>query len=97
MSPIIVKKQSSLTLIVLMLTALMIAGSILSSPSDNVAFAKKDKQSIEQHNKQKQKAVCLTAGANSPISISCNNSASATNTNNGGNAKADESHFLLPF
>jgi len=88
MSSKIIKKQSSLTLIVLMLTTLMIAGSIFSSSSDNVVFAKKDKQSIGQFNEQKQKAVCLTAGANSPVSISCNNDARAENTNGGGNVKA---------
>ena len=92
MSSIITKRQLSLTLIVLVLTTIMIAGTIFSASSDdNVAFAKKHKtkQSIDQSNKQKQKAVCLSAGANSPISSSCNNSALAANANGGGNADAD--------
>src|SRR5919202_3399350 len=89
MSSIIIKRQFTLTLTVLMLTTLMVAGSIVSSQSDNIAFAKhKNKQNIGQSNEQKQKAVCLTAGANSPVSASCNNAASASNNNNGGNAAA---------
>jgi ribosomal protein L40E len=94
MSSIIIKRQSSLTLIVLVLTTLMIAGTIFSASSDdnNLVFAKKHKQSIGQSNKQHQKAVCLSAGANSPISASCNNSALAANANGGGNAAASSGH-----
>ncbi len=74
MSSIIIKRQLSLTLIVLVLTTVMVAGTIFSASSDTIVFAKKHKnnQKIGQSNEQKQKAVCLTAGANSPIK-SCNN------------------------
>jgi hypothetical protein len=93
MSSIITKKQFSLTLIVLVLTTFMVAGSIVSSSSDNIAFAKhKNGQHIGQNNEQKQKAVCLTAGANSPVSGSCNNQAAANNNNNGGNAASGSGH-----
>ncbi len=90
MSSIIIKRQLSLTLIILMLTTVMVAGTIFSASSDTIVFAKKHKnhQKIDQCNEQKQKAVCLTAGANSRISESCNNRADARNDNNGGNAAA---------
>ena len=43
MSSIIIKRQLSLTLIVLMLTTVMVAGTIFSSSSDTIVFAKKHK------------------------------------------------------
>src|SRR4051795_2502445 len=94
MSSIIIKRQLSLTLIVLVLTTVMVAGTIFSASSDTIVFAKKHKhnQKIGQSNEQKQKAVCLTAGANSPISTSCNNSSVSANSNNGGNAAALGGH-----
>ena len=94
MSSIIIKRQLSLTLIVLVLTTVMVAGTIFSASSDTIVFAKKHKnnQKIHQSNEQKQKSVCLTAGANSPISTSCNNSAVSANSNNGGNAAALGGH-----
>jgi hypothetical protein len=94
MSSIIIKRPLSLTLIVLVLTTVMVAGTILSASSDTIAFAKKHKnnQKIGQSNEQKQKSVCLTAGANSPISTSCNNSSVSANSNNGGNAAALSGH-----
>jgi|SRR3954452_20203688 hypothetical protein len=94
MSSIIIKRQLSLTLIVLVLTTVMVAGTIFSASSDTIVFAKKHKhhQKIGQSNEQKQKAVCLTAGANSPISTSCNNSVVSANSNNGGNAAALGGH-----
>jgi uncharacterized membrane-anchored protein len=72
----------------------MVAGTIFSASSDTIVFAKKHKnnQKIGQSNEQKQKAVCLTAGANSPISTSCNNSSVSANSNNGGNAAALGGH-----
>src|SRR6476620_3478900 len=90
MSSIIIKRQLSLTLIVLVLTTVMVAGTIFSASSDTIVFAKKHKnsQKIGQSNEQKQKAVCLTAGANSGVDRSCNNAARAANDNNGGNAAA---------
>src|SRR3954470_3080484 len=90
MSSIIIKRQLSLTLIVLVLTTVMVAGTIFSASSDTIVFAKKHKnnQKIGQSNEQKQKAVCLTAGANSGVDRSCNNAASARNDNNGGNGAA---------
>jgi hypothetical protein len=94
MSSIIIKRQLSLTLIVLVLTTVMVAGTIFSASSDTIVFAKKHKnnQKIGQSNEQKQKSVCLTAGANSPISTSCNNSSVSANSNNGGNAAALSGH-----
>ena len=50
--------------------------------------SRNSKQNIGQFNEQNQKAVCLTAGANSPISTSCNNAANARNDNNSGNGRA---------
>jgi len=90
MSSIIIKRQLSLTLIVLVLTTVMVTGTIFSASSDTIVFAKKHKnhQKIDQRNEQKQKAVCISAGANSPISTSCNNAANARNDNNGGNGRA---------
>jgi len=72
----------------------MVAGTIFSASSDTIVFAKKHKnnQKIGQSNEQKQKAVCLTAGANSGINRSCNNAADARNDNNGGNAAASGGH-----
>ncbi|HEY6534731.1 MAG TPA: hypothetical protein VIY08_02830 [Candidatus Nitrosocosmicus sp.] len=43
-------------------------------------------QSIDQHSVQHQHAICLSAGAFSPISSSCNNVAQSANHNAGGNA-----------
>ena len=89
----ITKKQSSLALLVIVFATLLIAGTILSSTvTDNSAFAKKHKkgthQKIDQSSHQSQKSFCVTAGANSGVSGSCNNAASSTNTNNGGNGAA---------
>ena len=70
MSSIINKRQLSLTLVVLALTTVMIAGTIFSSTSDDHAvFAKKhkQKQNIGQSNEQNQKAICLTSGKNSAV------------------------------
>jgi len=94
MSSIIIKRQLSLTLIVLVLTTVMVTGTIFSASSDTIVFAKKHKnhQKIDQRNEQKQKAVCISAGANSPISTSCNNSAVSGNANGGGNAAALGGH-----
>jgi hypothetical protein len=88
----ITKKQSSLALVVIVFATILIAGKILTSSSDNTVMAKKHKkgthQKIEQSNHQSQKATCLTAGANSGISGSCNNTAAALNANGGGNGAA---------
>src|SRR5690348_900505 len=94
----ITNKQTYLVLLVVVFTTFLITSTVLSSASDNTVFAKsKHKKSVHKHtssqkisqeNKQKQKAVCLTAGANSGVTGSCNNTATASNSNNGGNAAA---------
>ena len=45
-------------------------------------------QKIGLHNSQKQHSICVSAGAGSPISGSCNNAAVSSQTNNGGNGAA---------
>ncbi len=99
----ITKKQASIALVVVALSAIMIAGTIVSS-ADN-AFAHRHHhhffshhhhhgkhssihQSIHQGCNQHQHSTVLTAGANSPISTSGNNAAACANFNVGGNAAA---------
>ena len=49
-------------------------------------------QQIDQSSSQHQNSFCLSAGAFSPVSASCNNIASSTNVNTGGNgAVSDQS------
>ena len=45
-------------------------------------------QKIGLHNSQKQHALCVSAGAGSPVTASCNNHATSTQANNAGNALA---------
>ena len=45
-------------------------------------------QRIGQSGHQHQHSFCLSAGANSPVSASCNNAAANANTNAGGNGAA---------
>src|SRR5919112_5626044 len=80
----IIKKQSALTLYVLIFATFMIAGAIISSSLENTVFARSH-QKIDQSNHIKQNANCLSVGGNSPISDSCNPTAVAANDNSGGN------------
>ena len=61
---------------------------IASSVVDQANAHRSNKQSISQHNDQHQSSTVVTAGANSPVTNSCNNAETATNTNNGVNAAA---------
>jgi hypothetical protein len=80
------KKQISLALVVVALSAVMISGNIFSSTSNNSAYAKKGtNQEIKQSSKIHQKMFCGTAGANSGISNSCSNTATSTQDNSGSN------------
>ena len=47
-------------------------------------------QQIDQSSSQHQNSFCLSAGAFSPVSASCNNTAASTNVNTGGNGAASD-------
>jgi hypothetical protein len=47
-------------------------------------------QQIDQSSNQHQNSFCLSAGAFSPVSASCNNTAASTNLNTGGNGAASD-------
>ncbi|MER5175534.1 MAG: hypothetical protein ABJB76_06375 [Candidatus Nitrosocosmicus sp.] len=85
----ITKKQTYLSLLVIVFATVMITGTIESS-ADNSVFAKKHKdskkgsQNIGISDHISQKAICITAGGNSPISGSCSNIADSTMNNSGG-------------
>ena len=86
----ITKKQTYLVLLVIVFTTVMITGTIASS-ADNSVFAKKNGSKKGNHQKIglsdsiSQKAICITAGGNSPISESCTNTANSKMDNSGGN------------
>jgi hypothetical protein len=77
-------KTATVLLVVAALASVLVGGSIVESA--HLAFAHKDdrKRAIEQPTNIDQKAVCETAGGNSPIDASCNNTAITHNTNTGG-------------
>ncbi len=85
----ITKKQTYLSLLVIVFATVMITGTIASS-ADNSVFAKKHKDSKKGSQKigisdhVSQKVVCITAGGNSPISASCSNTSRSTMDNSGG-------------
>ncbi len=85
----ITKKQTYLSLLVIVFATVMITGTIASS-ADNSVFAKKHKDSKKGSQKIgisdhiSQKVICITAGGNSPITGSCTNSFTLVNGNSGG-------------
>ena len=98
------KKQSSISVIVIAFAAIMIAGTFAVNSADNSAFASRNhhhpghhnnkssntNQQIDQSSSQHQNSFCLSAGAFSPVSASCNNIAASTNVNTGGNGAATD-------
>src|SRR6185437_4413821 len=96
----ITKNQISLALIVIVFTTTMIASNVESS-TDNLVFASRghhhhdhfnhhSDQDIGQSTHQHQHSFCLSAGAGSPVTASCNNAAGSANFNTGNNGLASD-------
>jgi len=89
--------KTATILVTIAALVVILGGGAVAVGSDHMAFAYKGffrgfanikgdngKQAIEQPTNIDQKAVCLTAGGNSPIDASCTNTANTVTTNTGG-------------